>query len=393
MNRRAENAEDAQREYKKTSKLNHYSNGGKVMIKRLTVVLLVLILGGVALSTFLAARAQDKSASSEKTAEQVYKNIQVFKGVPASQLEGNMAFITGSLGVKCNYCHAGTFDKDDKPTKLTARKMIQMVFDLNKGNFNGTGAVSCYTCHRGKPLPIAVPSLGLNLWLPTNQPTKEEVALPTVEQVLDRYVEGLGGRQALEKISSRVLKGSRIGADGVLVPEEVQAKAPNKLLITTSYPKQVFRTGFNGAQGWAKSNEEQRDVPKDMLAEIKREAEFYKETKLNEIYLKMRVVGKANIAEREAYVIEATPNDGGNVQKLFFDTQTGLLVRKYSETNIALGQFPTQTDYEDYREVDGVKLPFLIRWSIPGRTWGRKITEVKQNVPLDDAQFNVATNK
>src|SRR4029079_8614130 len=84
-----------------------------------------------------------------------YKNIQVFKGVPASQLEGDMAFITGSPGVKCHYCHAGTFDKDDKPTKLTARKMIQMVFDLNKGSFNGTGAVSCYTCHRGKPLPIS----------------------------------------------------------------------------------------------------------------------------------------------------------------------------------------------------------------------------------------------
>jgi photosynthetic reaction center cytochrome c subunit len=370
------------------------NNGDKAMTKSLTILLLVFIWIGIALSmVFVASASQDKSSSPEKTAEQVYKNIQVFKGVPASQLEGDMAFITGSLGVKCNYCHANTFDKDDKPTKLTARKMIQMVFDLNKGNFNGTGAVSCYTCHRGKPLPIAVPSLGLNLWLPTNQPTKEEAPLPTVEQVLDRYVQAVGGRQALGKISTRVLKGSRIGADGVLVPEEVQAKAPNKLLITTSYPKQVFRTGFNGSQGWAKSNEEQRDLPKEMLAEIKREAEFYKETKLAELFSKMRVVGRANIADHEAYVIEATPNDGGNVQKLYFDKETGLLVRKYSETNIALGQFPTQTDYEDYREVDGVKLPFLIRWAMPGRTWGRKITEVKQNVPLEDAQFNAAAAK
>jgi hypothetical protein len=352
------------------------------------VLLLVHTLSGIALSIILTAHAQDNSAPTEKTAEQVYKNIQVFKGVPASQLEGNMAFITGSLGVKCNYCHVNPFEKDDKPTKLTARKMIQMVFDLNKGRFNGTGAVSCYTCHRGKPLPVSVPSLGLNLWQPTNQSPKEEASLPTVEQVLDRYVEAVGGKQALEKISTRVFIGSRIGADGVLVPEEVQAKAPNKLLITTSYPKQVFRTGFNGAQGWAKSNEEQRDIPKDMLAELKREAEFYKETKLKDLYLKMRIVGKANIADHEAYMIEATPNDGGNSQKLYFDTQTGLLVRKYTETNLALGQFPTQTDYEDYRQVDGVKLPFLIRWSIPGRSWGRKITEVKQNVPLDDAQFN-----
>jgi len=364
------------------------------MSRTLTILLFVLI--STALSTVFVASAslssittQDKSASAVKTAEQVYKNIQVFKGAPASELEGNMAFITGSLGVQCNYCHVNPFEKDDKPAKLTARKMIQMVFELNKGSFNGTGAVSCYTCHRGKPVPISVPSLGLNLWQPANQPPKVEVALPTVEQVLDRYVEAVGGRQALEKINTRVLKGSRIGADGVLVPEEVQAKAPNKLLITTSYPKLVFRTGYDGTQGWAKSNQEHRDMNKDMLAEVKREAEFYKETKLQELYSKMRVVGKSEVGEREAYVIEATPNDSSNIQKLYFDTNTGLLVRKLSETKLALGQFPTQTDYEDYREVDGVKLPFMIRWSIPGRVWGRKITEVKQNVPLDDAQFNV----
>jgi hypothetical protein len=180
-----------------------------------------------------------------------------------------------------------------------------------------------------------------------------------------------------------------VGADGVLVPEEVYSKAPNKLLTITSYPKLVFRTGFNGTQGWAKSNQEGRDLPVEMLAQLRREAEFYKETRLKEMYAKLTVLGRASIGEREAYVVEAAPADGGSPEKLYFDVQTGLLVRKYSETKTVLGQFPMQTDYEDYREVDGVKLPFTIRWSIPGRVWGRKITEVKQNVPLDDAQFNM----
>jgi hypothetical protein len=63
-------------------------------------------------------------------------------------------------------------------------------------------------------------------------------------------------------------------------------------------------------------------------------------------------------------------------------------VRKYSGAKTVLGQFPAQTDDVDYRDVEGVKLPFTIRRAIPGRTWGRKITEVRQNVPLDDAQFN-----
>ena len=90
-------------------------------------------------------------------------------------------------------------------------------------------------------------------------------------------------------------------------------------------------------------------------------------------------------------MVEATPSGAAAPEKLYFDVQTGLLVRKYSEAKTVLGQVPAQTDYEDYRDVEGVKLPFTIRWAIPGRTWGRKINEVRQNVPLDDARFNPTT--
>jgi mono/diheme cytochrome c family protein len=332
--------------------------------------------------------AQDSPSRPEKTAEQVYKNIQVFKGVPAPQLDAAMAFISGSLGVRCNYCHVNPFEKDDKPTKQTARKMIRMVFDLNQGSFNGQGAVSCFTCHRGQPRPASVPSVGQNLWQPSD-PAPKDAPLPSLDQILERYVQAVGGRQAIERVTSRVMKGSRVGADGVLVPEEVYAKAPNKLLTVTSYPKLVFRTGFNGTLGWAVANQERRDPPEEVLAQLRREAEFYKETRLKELYPKMAVLGRASVGGREAYVVEATPSGGGGPEKLYFDVQTGLLVRKYAETKTVLGQFPTQTDYEDYREVDGVKLPFTIRWAIPGRAWGRKITEVRQNVPLDDTQFNL----
>ncbi|HEX8137873.1 MAG TPA: c-type cytochrome [Pyrinomonadaceae bacterium] len=353
------------------------------MIKRFQSLTLLFII------TVLSVTAQDKPAQPEKTAEQVYKNIQVLKGMPASQLDANMAFITGSLGVRCNHCHVNPFDKDEKPAKQTARRMMQMVFELNKGNFGGQSAVSCFTCHRGQPRPVSVPALGLNLWQPaTAAAAKPEAPLPSVEQILDAYVQAVGGRQAIEKVTSRVLKGSRVGADGVLVPEEVYAKAPNKLLVITTYPRFASRIGFDGARGWAQSNQGVRDLGPEMLAQLKLEAEFYKETRLKELYSKMSVLGKGSVGEREAYVVEATPAAGGPAEKLYFDSQTGLLLRKYSESKIVLGQSPTQTDYEDYREVDGVKLPFQIRWAIPGRTWGRKITEVKQNLPLDDAQFN-----
>ncbi|HVG19221.1 MAG TPA: photosynthetic reaction center cytochrome c subunit family protein [Blastocatellia bacterium] len=101
------------------------------------------------------AAPQEKSAE-EKPAEQVYKNIQVLKGVPASRLMAAMGFFTRSLGVKCDHCHVPReFDKDDKPAKQTARKMYEMVRVSNKEL--GSNRVSCFMCHRGNVQPEPPP--------------------------------------------------------------------------------------------------------------------------------------------------------------------------------------------------------------------------------------------
>ena len=349
---------------------------------RLTIFVLIVVVGSV-----IAISAQQPQPATQ-TAEQRFKNIQIFKDIPAVQLEPTMAFISGSLGVRCNYCHVpGQFEKDDKPTKLAARRMIRMVFDLNKGSFNGQGAVSCFTCHRGKPAPVSVPVVGQNLWAPSS-PTPTPEPLPSVKQILDRYVQALGGTDALQKITSRTAKGSRIGADGVLVPEEVHQKAPDKLLTVTSYPNIVFSNGSNGTVVWGHSSREgATPLPDQLMVQLKREAVFYKELKTEELYSNLTVLGKVPVRDADAFVIQAKPADGP-VEKLFFDVKSGLLVRRYAETDTALGKLPLQLDYDDYREVDGIKQPFLIHWSMPGRIWGRKIDEIKQNVPLDDAKFN-----
>ena len=343
---------------------------------RVFILVLLLAVSG-ALST---ARAQ--------TAEQKFKNIQIFKGLPATQLDPTMAFISGSLGVRCNYCHvANAFEKDEKPTKLTARRMIQMVFDLNKGSFNNQGAVSCYTCHRGKPTPVSVPAVGQNLWAPSSASPASE-ALPSLNQILDRYVHAIGGADALMKITSRTAKGSRIGADGVLVPEEVYQKAPDRLLTVTSYPNVVFSNGYNGTAAWAHSSRDgATPLPEQLIAQLKRDAVFYKELKTQELYSQLVVLGRASVRDADAFVVQARPASGP-IEKLFFDVRTGLLVRRYTESDTPLGKLPLQIDYEDYRAVDGIVQPFLIHWSFPGRVWGRKIDEIKQNIPIDDAKFD-----
>ncbi|MBV8860213.1 MAG: photosynthetic reaction center cytochrome c subunit [Acidobacteria bacterium] len=371
------------------------------MKKKLKLVALTVFALLCAYSALVGRGVRGADASTEptpntaptqaKAAEQVYKNIQVFKGLPASQLQGAMSFMADSLGVGCGYCHGKAFESDEKPTKQAARGMIRMVFDLNKsgGDLFQGAAVSCYTCHRGKPGPASVPAITQREQQPDAQApaAKADAPLPTVEQVVEKYVQALGGREALARVTTRVVKGSRVGADGVLVPEEVYQKAPDKLFVTTSYPNVTFRSGFDGSHAWARDSKG-ADQLNDQFAEaLRREAEFFVGVRLGELYPNVNVVGRETLGGRETYVVGAPASDDGG-EKFYFDAQTGLLVRRYLEFKTALGRTPVQVDYGDYREVDGVKLPFQLRWSNPRYSWGRKVDEIKQNVPVDDAKFN-----
>jgi len=327
-------------------------------------------------------------APATKTVEQQYKNIQVLQGLPATELDPTMAFISGSLGVTCDYCHVAAYEKDDKEHKIAARKMIKMEFDINKASFNGNTEVTCNTCHRGKSRPVAVPAVAQNLFGPA-PPRPAQPQLPTPDSIFEKYVQALGGAAAWDKITSRVTKGSRIGADNVLVPEDVYQKAPNKIVTTTTYPGNAFSNGFNGTTAWGFSSKDgEQQLPAAFLKQLKDDADFEKPLHLKSQFGNLRVVGQEKVNDRPAWVVVATKEDRQR-ERLFFDTETGLLMRRYVESKTILGNLPLQTDYDDYRDVDGVKLPFLIHWSFPGRIWGRKITEIKQNVAIEDAKFEL----
>jgi hypothetical protein len=360
-------------------------------LKLSTLALFVLAVVMAFINSGLAQQPQQ----GDKPVEQTHKNIQVLKGLPDSQLIPVMQFMGTSLGVNCAFCHVNTggkweFEKDDKPEKITARRMIQMQFEINKGNkdiFGATGAVSCYTCHRGQTQPQVLPMLPASL--PAGE-AKAAEPLPTVDQVLDKYIQATGGKAAIEKLKSRVMKGSQIMADGTAIPVETYQAAPDKVVSILTTPKQgVMMSGYNGHVGWVKNQRGQHEMSGAQLAEMKRGADFYGDLKFKEMFPGLEVVDREKVGDRDAYVL-ASQASPARIEKLYFDTQTGLLLRIVSVTQTMLAPIPEQTDFEDYRDVDGVKLPFTIRQSsVDARNgWTRKYTEIKQNVAIDDAKFN-----
>jgi len=358
------------------------------------------VLSALALSTSLvvaATKAQSGAAPESpapKLAEQQFKNIKVLKGVPADQIFPSMQFITASLGVECEYCHVRgdkglEFEKDDKKTKVTARKMMEMMFAINKENFEGHRDVTCYSCHRGAADPVATPIITDEEPKPEAErgkaPADAKPVLPPADQLLDKYLATIGGEGALQKISSRVEQG-KIIANGQQLPIEVYAKAPDKRLSIMHLPNGESITAFDGKQGWLSNagHPHMMSAAENDAARI--DSDIYFAAHLKSLYKKFTVVPGEKIDGHETYLVIGR-NEGQPPLRLYFDQQSGLLLRltRYAET--ALGRMPTQIDYADYRDADGVKIPY--RWTLarPGNRFTIQVDQVRQNVPVEDAKF------
>jgi len=220
--------------------------------------------------------------------------------------------------------------------------------------------------------------------------TTPQAALPSVDQILDKYVNALGGKAALEKLTSEVCKGTfEMDQLPGPAPEEIDSKAPNKQYSVTDLSSfGLARRGFNGTAGWEDNPQTgMRDITGPELEAMKRDTDFYAPIKLKELYPKMTVKGKESVNGHDAYVIEATPPDGA-AETMYFGADSGLLVRTLREGEGPNGKVTIDITFEDYREVDGVKLPFVMRFSMGDFAFAIKLSEVKHNVPIDDAKFD-----
>jgi outer membrane lipoprotein-sorting protein len=215
-------------------------------------------------------------------------------------------------------------------------------------------------------------------------------AMPSVDQILDKYVAALGGKEAIQKITTRVAKGTfameQMPGDATT---EIYQKAPDKIFTDTESPSfGVYKRGYNGTVGWQDTPQTGlADVTGSQLADMKRGADLYGDIHLKELYPKMTLKGKESVDGHDAYVIAATAKDG-SPETWYFDVDSGLKVRNQSQAEGPNGPVDVDTKLGDYREVDGVKFPFLLHQSFGEFAFTIKLTDVKQNVPIDDAKFD-----
>ena len=349
------------------------------------------------------AGAQLPPGSEGKTAEQAYKNIQVLQGTPMDLFLPEMRLFEAALGVNCEYCHLEQDrSKDDLEAKQTARKMIAMVREINK-NFDGRTVVTCFTCHRGNVEPVGVTMFPSVERIELNEEEKAKAPAPnypSADEILKKYAQAIGGEQTARKVSTRVITATQdlpTGAGGrmpVQAQLETYQKAPNLALNVYHTDKFTISDGFDGTTSWAQSV--RGIVSSDSgidLARAKRNADFYLGLDFKSEYTRLTVTGTEKVNGRDTYVLTGIVR-GAGPDRLYFDTQNGLLLRRLTLQPTPFGSTPTEVDYDDYRDDgSGVKLPFVVRMT-PGSAAAVlavsstiRIQKVQENVPIEGTKF------
>ncbi len=338
----------------------------------------------------------DSKSGGERTTDEVYKNIKVLKGMPASQLIPTMHFFEASLGFDCSNCHVrGHNDSDEKPEKRKARKMIEMVEEINKNNFDGKEEVTCFTCHQGNPNPQVIPAVATASEIKERREEDkkdEEIIkvtnrLDTPEEIIGKYQQSIGGKEAFEKISSLKFQGTITNSDGRNFDLTILQKAPDYYYSMTKLPFGVFERGFNGDSGWFRNPRGIQKLKDEDLQDIKLTADFYAPLNFLKNYFKLKFSDVQVIDGDTVYVVEGQSSDIRRF-KFYFDTKSGLLVRQIQYNKTLLGYLQTQTDFKDYRNVNGVMFPFELHVADYERSQDVKFTSINANVTVDNNLFD-----
>jgi hypothetical protein len=304
--------------------------------------------------------------------------------MPAEQMGKVMNLFSAALGVNCNHCHSGyDFAKEGNANKDEARKMIAMTLELNRKYFADKPTITCTTCHQGKTIPDSELTF-------SNMPVEKTIAVTAPNrdsfkprEIIDRYVMAL----SRVTVTSRRLRAERIEPDGKREQEEVLILADGRSWVKTLYGPIAIVEAFDGKTVWKEVNNKPIELKPDEADQIRREGILASGNAITSSYSDLTLAGYQEIDGVEVVVVRGK-SFGVWDEALYFDMETGLLVRRICSVPTLMGPFQYHVDYTEYREFDGVQIPTLVRYAMPNLRWERKIVSVEINSPIDETQFH-----
>jgi hypothetical protein len=417
-------------------------------MRRTPVLTAALVFGALMVASAPIIRAQQTAppAPTGPMAPEKYKNIQVLTDVPADQLDVTMRYFSAALGWQCQNCHTpdrttGVIDfaADTGNGKKTARSMINLVKTVNAGDFGAK--ITCGTCHAGHNQPLGLQPAAMMTPEQVTAAAAQAAAMaarqggpggagpggapgqpgaaggrpggppqgapggapgggrgpqtpaPPVDDVLNKFMDAIGGRAAIEKLQSRVMTGTLMSRDSKTVSFTIEQKGAKYRESVQTTPAAVTRA-FDGTAGWMQTGDATKDIDGFLLQQALRGAD---------LMLPLQLSKYANLTAGRPTRIALTPgatpidvnllsgNTAPNVQeRLYFDATTGLLVRRTSTTRTPAsinGTLSETYDYSDYRVVAGVKMPYTIKRTNWNALDTLTVTDIKVNTTIEDATF------
>jgi hypothetical protein len=365
------------------------------MKSRYTFILAFTIV--CSLGVIASAQQGGAAGAAPPMSDQVFKNVQVLKGIPVDQFMDAMGMFSSSLGYDCSSCHSQEIHTDRAAFAITtplitrARQMMAMMNGINEANFGGRPRVTCYTCHRTSPTPDDVPSLAAQYADVVDDPNAMNLLRDRntmADQVFAKYMQALGGAQKVAALTSFSARGTYGGFNtgGADIPIEIYAKAPNQRTQIVRAPDAEDVKTFDGRKAWV--SEGWRPLPLMELTGGNLDGARIEALTLFPATIKDAFtgwqVGSGTIDDKPVQVLQG--RSGGQPVNFYFD-EAGLLVRTVRWNRTPVGTVPTQTDFSDYRDVAGVKMPFktVITWT-DGQN-AIALNQVQSNVAIDAARF------
>jgi hypothetical protein len=388
----------------------------------LSLAFAIAVMAAIWLLGNALAAPQAPSPAPEKTSDKVFKNVQVLKGVPVDDFMGTMGIMCAALGFDCSDCHnaAGTEKVDwaaDTPRKIRARRMVEMMTAINRDNFSGRQMVTCWSCHHGRDRPSTTPAMD-HIYGPATQEMDDVLTQmpgqPAAAQVVDKYIQAIGGAERVAGLKSYAAKGVSVGFGGFGGRGVVQifAKFPDQRATLITFPQNPDRRTtrvYNGREGWLETPLTilgQYELTGGELDGARLDAQLAFPAQIKQALTNLRVSLPAAISDLPAPESQASTDVSlvaigqdklvnvvqgtgprGILATLYFDQETGLLLRMIRYGKSPIGRFPTQVDYADYRDVGGIKMPFrmIFAW-MDGRD-AIQLSDIQTNVPIDASSF------